>query len=360
VVILVTGGAGFIGSFVVEQLCDLGHEVRVLDRLHPGAHDRVPPGLDVRAEWIWGDCGDDRAVARAIDGVDAVCHQAAMVGLGVDLGDAPGYVRDNDLGTAVLLAALHERRFRGRLVVASSMVVYGEGRSRCAGHGLVRPTARTRADLDAQRWEPRCPACGSSLVPEAVDESTAPDPRNVYAATKLHQEHLTAAYGREHDATVVALRYHNVYGPRMPRDTPYAGVASIFRSALAAGRAPRVYEDGGQLRDFVHVADVARANVAALTLDAPRPGAYNIASGDRHTVLDLACALADADPEHDLEPEVVPRYRLGDVRHVFAATAAARIELGFQARVDFATGMRELATAPLRHPGDAPAPYPVT
>jgi dTDP-L-rhamnose 4-epimerase len=360
VVIVVTGGAGFIGSFVVEQLCDLGHEVRVLDRLHPGAHDGVPDHLDPRADWHWGDCCDDRAVARVLDGVDAVCHQAAMVGLGVDLGDAPGYVRDNDLGTAVLLAALHERDFRGRLVVASSMVVYGEGRYRCPTHDAVQPAPRTRADLDARRWEPSCPGCGASLDPEAIDESSPPDPRNVYAATKLHQEHLSSAYGREHDAAVVALRYHNVYGPRMPRDTPYAGVASIFRSALEAGRAPIVFEDGGQLRDFVHVTDVARANVAALTVDEVRPGAYNIASGHRHSILEMAQAIAEGHPGPVREPEVVPRYRLGDVRHVFGETEAARQELGFEAEIGFDQGMRGFATAPLRHPRGHAAPYPVT
>ncbi len=355
--ILVTGGAGFIGSFVVEQLCDLGHEVRVLDRLHPGAHDGVPADLDPRADWQWGDCCDHTAVARAVDGVDAVCHQAAMVGLGVDLGDAPGYVRDNDLGTAVLLSALHDRRFDGRLVVASSMVVYGEGRYECPTDGVVRPLARARADLDAGRWEPNCPICGCALHPVAIDESSPPDPRNVYAATKLHQEHLCAAYGREHDATVVALRYHNVYGPRMPRDTPYAGVASIFRSALESGRAPTVFEDGGQLRDFVHVTDVARANVAALTAAAPTPGAYNVASGERHTVLEMARAIAAGHPADGPAPTVVPRYRLGDVRHVFGATDAARDGLGFVAEVAFARGMEEFATAPLRHPAGARAPY---
>jgi dTDP-L-rhamnose 4-epimerase len=360
VVILVTGGAGFIGSFVVEQLCDLGHEVRVLDRLHPGAHDGVPDDLDPRAEWLWGDCTDDRAVGRALVGVDAVCHQAAMVGLGVDLGDAPGYVRDNDLGTAVLLAALHERDFRGRIVLASSMVVYGEGSYRCATHGTVRPMPRTRIDLDARRWEPPCPSCGEPLAPEAIDESSATDPRNVYAATKLHQEHLCAAYAREHDARVVALRYHNVYGPRMPRNTPYAGVASIFRSALEAGRAPVVYEDGGQLRDFVHVTDIARANVAALTLDDVRPGAYNVASGHRHTVLELARAIASGHPGSAPAPDVVPRYRLGDVRHVFGATDAARRQLGFVAATGFDEGMREFATASLRHPRGQVSPYPVT
>jgi len=357
---LVTGGAGFVGSHIVEQLCDLGHEVRVVDRLHPGAHCDEPEGLDPRADWWWGDIAEPEVASRALDGVDALCHQAAMVGLGVDLADAPAYVRDNDLGTATLLAALHDRAFTGRLVLASSMVVYGEGAYRCPRHGVVRPGPRSRADLDAREWEPPCPRCGRRLEPIAIDESYPPDPRNVYAATKLHQEHLCVAYAREHDTPLVVLRYHNVYGPRMPRDTPYAGVASIFRSALASGRAPQVFEDGGQLRDFVHVTDVARANVLALCDDAARAGTYNIASGEPHTVVEMPRAIAAAypGPRHDVE--VVPRYRLGDVRHVFGRAEAARQALGFVARVRFAQGMRDFATAPLRHPPARPAPYPVT
>ena len=346
--ILVTGGAGFIGSFVVDQLLDAGHEVRVLDRLHPGAHAERPDFLDARAEYVWGDVADRAVAVGAVAGVDAVCHQAAMVGLGVDFADAPAYVRDNDLGTATLLAALHDRAFVGRIVVASSMVVYGEGAYCCDGHGSARPSPRTRANLDARRWEPTCPECGRALTAIPVTEDHAPDPRNVYAATKLHQEHLCAAYGREHDADVVALRYHNVYGARMPRDTPYAGVASIFRSALAAGRAPLVFEDGGQRRDFVHVTDVARANVLAVTAPGVVGGAYNIASGESHTVLEMARAIASAHPDATAEPRVVPQYRLGDVRHVFGAADRARTGLGFVAQVPFEAGMREFATAKLR------------
>jgi dTDP-L-rhamnose 4-epimerase len=345
---LVTGGAGFIGSFVVDQLLDAGYEVRVLDRLHPGAHAGPPDSLDPRAEYVWGDVVDPEVAACAVAGVDAVCHQAAMVGLGVDFADAPAYVRDNDLGTASLLGALHAREFDGRLVVAGSMVVYGEGAYRCDRHGSVRALPRTRAALEARCWEPVCPECGRSLTAVAVTEECPPDPRNVYAATKLHQEHLCAAYGREHDADIVALRYHNVYGPRMPRDTPYAGVASIFRSALAAGRAPCVFEDGGQRRDFVHVTDVARANVLALTTPGPVGGAYNVASGEPRSVLEMARAIAAAHPGATGEPQVVPRYRLGDVRHVFGAAERARTGLGFVARVSFDAGMREFATAALR------------
>jgi dTDP-L-rhamnose 4-epimerase len=359
VVILVTGGAGFIGSHVVAQLCDAGHEVRVVDRLHPGAHDGIPEGLDRRAEWWWGDVADPDLAGRAVRDVDAVCHQAAMVGLGVNLADAPEYVRDNDLGTATLLAALHDVDFTGRLVLASSMVVYGEGAYRCAEHGVVRPPARTRSDLDAGRWEPRCPVCDRRLEPMAVLEDAPTDPRNVYAATKLHQEHLCRAYIREHDAPLVVLRYHNVYGDGMPRDTPYAGVASIFRSALAAGRVPEVFEDGGQIRDFVHVDDVARANVLALGDDA-QPGTYNVASGQPHTVLDMATAIAAGYDDGALTPEIVPRYRVGDVRHVFGSAIAARSGLGFRATVGFAEGMRGFATAPLRHPPGERTPYPVT
>ena len=346
--ILVTGGAGFIGSFIVDQLLDAGHEVRVLDRLHPGAHAGPPDYLDPRAQYLWGDVGDPEAAARAVDGVDGVCHQAAMVGLGVDFADAAAYVRDNDLGTATLLGALHARDFRGRIVVASSMVVYGEGGYCCDRHGSVHPPPRTRAALDARRWEPECPACGRPLTAVAVTEERAPDPRNVYAATKLHQEHLCSAFGREHDADVVALRYHNVYGPRMPRDTPYAGVASIFRSALAAGHAPGVFEDGGQRRDFVHVSDVARANVLALTAPGPVGGVYNVASGESRTVLEMARAISAAHPGATLEPQVVSQYRLGDVRHVFGAADRARTGLGFVAHVPFDAGMREFATATLR------------
>jgi dTDP-L-rhamnose 4-epimerase len=335
--ILVTGGAGFIGSHVVDELLGLGVDVRVLDLFHP---------LAWGAELVEGDVRDPDTVARAVDGVDHVCHQAAMVGLGVDLGDIAEYVAHNDLGTAVLLRALAARAFTGRFVLASSMVVYGEGRYACPEHGVVRPGARAVADLSRGRFEPPCPVCGRALEPRSVPEDAPLDPRNVYAATKLQQEHLAAAFSRETGSPVTALRYHNVYGPRMPRDTPYAGVASIFRSALEAGRAPKVFEDGGQIRNFVHVRDVAHANVLALTADAPVPGAFNVASGTPRTVGDLARELARV--SGGPAPEVTGEFRLGDVRHVFASAGKAERELGFTAQVGFADGVAEFATAPLR------------
>jgi dTDP-L-rhamnose 4-epimerase len=346
--ILVLGGAGFIGSHVVDELVAAGRRVRVLDRLHPFAHAEEPHYLNREAEYVWADLRDVDATRAALDGIDAVSHQAAMVGLGVDLADMPAYVAENCLGTAVLLTAMNERHFRGRIVLAGSMVVYGEGRYRCERHGITAPAPRPVERLVRGEFEPRCPRCDGPLAPEAVPEEAAPDPRNVYAATKLHQEHLCAAYARETGASAIALRYHNVYGPRMPRDTPYAGVASIFRSALEDGCAPRVFEDGRQLRDFVSVHDVAVAN--RLALDAPQDvrGAFNIASGAPRSVGELAEALSRA--IGGPPPTVTGEFRLGDVRHVFASTRRARAELGFDARAPFEVGVREFAAAALREP----------
>jgi dTDP-L-rhamnose 4-epimerase len=324
--VLVTGGAGFIGSHVVDLLADRGEEVVVLDSLV--AHGGNPPAWwrsDVEA--VVGDVRDTDAWLRAARGVDAVCHQAARVGLGVDPADIVDYVGNNDEGTAAGLWALHSLGFRGRLVLASSMVVYGEGRYRCAEHGETRPGPRAAEDLAAGRFDPPCPACGGALAWTTIDEDAPLDPRSVYAATKLHQEHLSFVWGREVGVPVTALRYHNVVGPRCPADTPYAGVASIFASAVARGERPRVYEDGAQMRDFIHVVDVARANVLALTTEQPVDGPLNIASGRPRAVLDLADAACTGT---GLTPDIVGGGRVGDVRHIVASPERARSILGFE------------------------------
>jgi dTDP-L-rhamnose 4-epimerase len=298
---------------------------------------------------IVADVRDRAAVDQALRGVDAVCHQAAIVGLGVDLSDLPAYADVNVTGTAVLLEAMG-RHGIGRLVLASSMVVYGEGAYDCPQHGRVQPAPRDPADLAAGRFEPRCPRCASPLTTATVTEDAPLDPRNAYATSKVAQEHLASNWARLTGGSAVGLRYHNVYGPRMPRDTPYSGVAAIFRSCLENGAPPRVFEDGGQRRDFVHVTDVALANLRALeAADTAGLRCYNVASGHPHTVGEMADALAGAFGL-GIDPVITGEYRLGDVRHIVASPAAAARDLGFTARTAFADGMTDFAKAPLREP----------
>jgi dTDP-L-rhamnose 4-epimerase len=343
--VLLTGSAGFIGSAIDRALTARGDEVVRVDLMLADAHGSVdtPPGthrLDVRDAQAWPDL---------IAGVDAVCHQAALVGLGVRVADLPSYASHNDLGTAALLAAMHEAGV-GRLVLASSMVVYGEGRYSCATHGPQVPGARSEADLRAGTFDNTCPVGGEPLGWDLVGEDARLDPRSSYAASKLAQEHYASAWARQAGGSVVALRYHNVYGPGMPRDTPYSGVAAMFRSSLERGEAPRVFEDGGQMRDFVHVDDVARANVLALdAVVVAEPGAvssYNVCSGLPVSILEVARLVAAAGDGP--EPKVTGEYRLGDVRHIVASPARGAADLGFRAEVTPTEGLARFATDPLR------------
>jgi len=342
--LLVTGGAGFIGAAIVEAALRAGHEVRVLDSLRADVHGGEP-AIPAGVEFVRGDVRDAETVARALDGIDVVCHQAAKVGLGVDFSDAPDYVSSNEYGTAVLLAGMAEAGIR-RFVQASSMVVYGEG-AYLGADGPTRPPARRAADLDAGRFDP-LDADGSPLVPALIDEDAPLDPRNVYAISKLSQEHLATSWCRSTGGVSASLRYHNVYGPGMPQNTPYAGVASLFRSALERGEAPRVFEDGRQRRDFVHVRDVAAANLAAIawTAGGHDPRAFNVGSGTVHTIGEVAGQLSahSGGPA----PVVTGEYRLGDVRHITATSDRLKSELGWRPLETFEHGMREFATAQLR------------
>jgi dTDP-L-rhamnose 4-epimerase len=340
--VLLTGAAGFIGSRVATALGEAGHEVVAIDAMLPAAHgENAEPPEGVQRV----DVRDPTAVASLLGGVDVVCHQAAVVGAGVDAADAPSYGSHNDYATSVLLAEMFAAGCR-RLVLASSMVVYGQGRFRCAEHGVVDPLPRTRADLDAGIFEHRCPVGGEELQWQLVDEDAPLRPRSLYAASKLAQEHYALAWAESTGGSVVTLRYHNVYGPNMPRDTPYSGVAAIFRSQLEAGDVPRVFEDGGQMRDFVHVDDIAAANVLSVESDLGGFNPANVCSGKPVSILEVATELCEARGES--APVVTGQYRSGDVRHIVASPAGAKQLLHFNAAVDPRDGLREFAYAPLR------------
>ncbi|MGH9087031.1 MAG: NAD-dependent epimerase/dehydratase family protein [Acidimicrobiales bacterium] len=340
--VLLTGSAGFIGSHVRSALLARRHQVVPVDILLPSAHGAAPPAsnghrrIDVR---------DAEGMERALAGVDVVCHQAAVVGAGVDAGDAPAYASHNDFGTATLLAAMHRTGCR-RLVLASSMVVYGDGRYRCDRHGEVDPPPRRSSDLDQGDFDNRCPLGGEPVSWQLVGEEAALRPRSLYAASKLAQEHFALAWSLGTGGSVTALRYHNVYGDGMPRDTPYSGVAAMFRSWLEAGAPPRVYEDGAQTRDFVHVRDVAEANVRSVEGELPGFKPINVCSGFPVTIGEVADRLAEA--RGGPPPVLTGQYRPGDVRHIVADPGRAARLLGFTASIPPAEGLAELAWAPLR------------
>jgi dTDP-L-rhamnose 4-epimerase len=337
--VLLTGGAGFIGRHVLNELLVRGHSVRVLDSLRPDVHkDGKTAKLD--AELRVADVRDVAAIDHALDGVEAVLHLAAKVGLGVDVGDLPDYASSNDTGTAELLAGMARKDIK-RLTLASSMVVYGEGFARCPEHGSVVPAPRVESELKSGNFEPPCPLCGRALETMLVTEDTPFDPRNAYASSKVAQEFYASNWARVTGGSVAALRYHNVYGPRMPRNTPYAGVAAIFTSALKRGEAPRVFEDGRQRRDFVNVRDVAAATVTACEKYTAGVRAFNVGSGTPRTVGDMALALAQS--LKGPLPVVTGQYRLGDVRHITADSSRLRNELAWMPKVDFNDGMNELA-----------------
>ena len=339
-----TGGAGFIGSHLVDALLASGEQVRILDNLDPLAHPSGdPPGhLDPGAELIRGDLRSADDVGAALEGVDRVFHLGGIVGNGESMVNVRKAIDSNPGGTATLLEEVIRRREQvRRVVVASSMVVYGEGSYRCAEHGIVEPGLRPSSQLRERRWEPLCPSCGHDLEPIPVTEDRPLRPVSVYGISKRDTEELALVLGEAYGFEAVALRYLNVYGPRQALGNPYTGVAAIFSARLLGGKAPRVFEDGEQIRDLVHVSDVVAATIAAME-SAGAPGhAFNVCTGRRIRIAELAGKLAEL-LAPDLKPEITGEFRAGDIRHCFADPSLARELLGFEATVTIEEGLPEL------------------
>lgn len=341
--ILVTGGAGFIGSHLVDALIARGHFVRVLDLLVSQVHgEGEPKYLNPKAEFIYGDVCDTEVLSRALNGVEVIFHYAAEVGVGQSMYEIERYVRANTLGTAVLLDALASRRDRIRkLVVASSMSIYGEGEYRCKECGRVAPNLRPTAQLLERRWEINCPGCGATVSPVPTTEDKPLFPSSVYAITKQDQEQLCIVAGRAYGIPTVALRYFNVYGPRQALSNPYTGACAIFSSRLLNNQRPLIFEDGEQTRDFIHVSDIVQANLLALETDRADYQAINIGTGTATSVRRVAELLSHGLGK-DIEPEIVSRYREGDIRHCVADISRARALLGYEPKVALDEGIPEL------------------
>ena len=347
--ILVTGGAGFIGSHLVDALLAAGHEVRILDALEPQVHGdlrargEVPDYLNPAAELILGDIRNPEVVQRALSGIDVLFHEAALVGVGQSMYEIARYTDVNASGAAVVLQAVANLPQRPRkMIVASSMSIYGEGAYVCPAHGRVFPRLRETAQLQQRDWEMRCPVsgCGERCAAIPTDEEKPLYPTSVYAVNKRDHEEMFLAVGRAYDVPTVALRYFNVYGTRQALSNPYTGVAAIFSGRLLNGKPPVIFEDGGQSRDFTHVSDIVQANLLVMEKAEADFGVFNVGTSRALTIYHVAQALI----QHlglSIEPEVVEKFRAGDIRHCFADTSRLAA-LGYQPKLRFEDGVAEL------------------
>lgn len=344
--VLITGGAGFIGSHLADALLARGHHVRVLDNLHPQVHGqgtgthRRPEYLSRDVELIVGDVRDRAAVEKACRGMDVVYHLAALVGVGQSMYRIEDYTSVNNVGTAVLMEVLAQEPPR-RLIVASSMSIYGEGLYRRGDGSIVAGRSRSLEQLERREWELR-DVHGDLLSPVPTHEEKTPSLESVYALSKYDQERMSLIVGRAYGIPTVAMRFFNVYGPRQALSNPYTGVLAIFSSRLLNDKAPMIFEDGRQRRDFVSVHDVARACALAMEREQADYAAINVGSGSAYTVSEIAARVADAVGKR-VEPEITGQCRKGDIRHCFADISLARDLLGYEPQVSLEAGLRELA-----------------
>jgi dTDP-L-rhamnose 4-epimerase len=341
--VLITGGAGFIGSHLADELLQYGHAVKVIDvlcsQVH-GTNNQSPEYLNPDVELVCGDVRDRAAVERALQGIDAVYHFAAAVGVGQSMYEVEHYASINDIGTAVLLEALIKRPVE-RLIVASSMSIYGEGLYRSRLGAIQCAVERTPMQLRSGVWDP-VDDQGVPLEPIPTPESKSPALSSVYALSKYVQERMCLMIGRAYNIPAVGLRFFNVYGPRQALSNPYTGVLAIFASRLLNGKAPMIFEDGEQRRDFVNVRDVVQACRLCLDAAAAADKVFNIGSGQAYSIRELAERMADALGKNDLEPNITGKYRVGDIRHCFADVALARSVLGYAPQVTLEDGVLEL------------------
>ncbi|MEW6606604.1 MAG: NAD-dependent epimerase/dehydratase family protein [bacterium] len=342
---LVTAGAGFIGSHLVDALLEEGHYVRILDNLDPQVHgkeQKIPEYLNKEAEFIYGDVRNRDQVKKAISDIEVIFHEAAVVGVAQSMYEVERYIHSNTYGTAVLWDVLiNEPNKVKKVIVASSMSIYGEGEYRCNKCGIVYPKLRGIERLKAHKWEIECPKCGFECLPIPTGEEKPLIPTSIYAISKKDQEEMSIVLGRAYNIPVVALRYFNIYGPRQALSNPYTGVAAIFSSRILNNNPPLIFEDGGQSRDFIHVKDIVRTNLLAMKNDKSDYLIFNVGCGHPITIFEIANLLiSNLNPT--LTPQIANKFREGDIRHCFADVSKIKKELGFEAQISFEDGINDL------------------
>lgn len=341
--ILITGGAGFVGSHTADALVQQGHRVRIFDNLTEQVHPAgVPDYLSREVEFIQGDVRDREKLSQAVRDAEVIFHLAAAVGVGQSMYQIADYTAVNNLGTANLLQAILDTRSHPeKLIVASSMSIYGEGEYSCNRCGIVAPPMRSSLQLQTKQWEVRCPICEAVVAPVPTRESKPLQCSSIYALSKKDQEEMVLLFGRTYQIPAVALRYFNIFGTRQALSNPYTGVVAIFASRLMNGNAPVVFEDGAQLRDFVNVHDIVQANVLAMHKSEADGMAINIGSGEPISIRDIATQLGQS-LGVNVPTEIAGKYRAGDIRHCFADISRAKEALGYRPRTKFRDGLQEL------------------
>jgi dTDP-L-rhamnose 4-epimerase len=340
--ILVTGGAGFIGSHLVDALVEQGHEVVIYDNFEPQVHKTEPEYLNRNAELIRADIRDKDTLKNAVIDSEIIFHQAAMVGVGQSMYQVEKYVDVNTFATAKLLDIIaNEEHSVKKLIVASSMSIYGEGAYQCDDCGIVYPALRLEEQLMKRQWEMPCPNCGKEVKPVPTDEAKPLQPTSIYAVTKRDQEEMCLAIGRAYGIPTVALRYFNVYGSRQSLNNPYTGVCAIFSSRIKNKNTPLIFEDGLQSRDFVSVHDIVEANILAMASSNANYEVFNVGTGNAINILEIAQTLVKLYKEN-LNSEITNKYRAGDIRHCFADVSKIKNKLGYKPKIDFEHGMKEL------------------